>query len=110
MDQESRLSGQTALVTGAARRIGAQIARTLHAAGASVAIHCHHSAQDGERLAAELNQARSDSACVLRADLCDLTALPPLVASVCERFGGLNLLVNNASTFYPTPLGSISAA
>jgi pteridine reductase len=110
MNHESRLAGQTALVTGAARRVGAQIARTLHAAGANVAIHCHHSVEDGERLAAQLNHARASSACVLAADLRDLAALPPLVASACERFGGLNLLVNNASTFYPTLLGAITAA
>ncbi|MGA8707198.1 MAG: pteridine reductase [Steroidobacteraceae bacterium] len=110
MNQECKLAGQIALVTGGARRVGAQIARTLHAAGANVAIHCHRSMEDAQRLAAELDQARHGSACVLRADLRDLSALPTLVAGACERFGGLNLLVNNASTFYPTPLGTLTPA
>jgi pteridine reductase len=103
-----RLAGQSALVTGAARRVGAQIARTLHAAGANVMIHCHRSLDEAQRLAAELNAQRDGSAAVACADLCDTQRLPALVAQTCERFGGLNLLINNASSFYPTPLGSIT--
>ena len=102
------LAGQSALVTGAARRVGAQIARTLHAAGANVMIHCHRSLDEAQRLAAELNAQRDGSAAVACADLCDTQRLPALVAQTCERFGGLNLLINNASSFYPTPLGSIT--
>jgi pteridine reductase len=102
------LAGQSALVTGAARRVGAHIARTLHAAGASVMIHCHRSLAEAQRLAEELNAQRDGSAAVACADLCDTQRLPALVAQTCERFGGLNLLINNASSFYPTPLGSIT--
>lgn len=102
------MTGQTALVTGAARRIGAQIARTLHAEGANVAIHCHRSLDAARQLADELNQCRGGSAEVLSADLCDTPALQRLVDQTCERFGGLNLLVNNASSFYPTPIGQVS--
>jgi pteridine reductase len=102
------LAGQSALVTGAARRVGAHIARTLHAAGASVMIHCHRSLDEAQRLAEELNAQRDGSAAVACADLCDTQRLPALVAQTCERFGGLNLLINNASSFYPTPLGSIT--
>jgi len=102
------LTGQSALVTGAARRVGAHIARTLHAAGASVMIHCHRSLAEAQRLAEELNAQRDGSAAVACADLCDTQRLPALVAQTCERFGGLNLLINNASSFYPTPLGSIT--
>jgi pteridine reductase len=110
MDSPPRLSGQAALVTGAARRVGAQIVRSLHAEGASVAIHCHRSAEAAQRLAAQLNSERTGSAWVLCADLCDVAGLPRLVAETCERLGGLNLLINNASTFYPTPLGSLTLA
>lgn len=110
MSSEPRLRGQVALITGAARRVGAQIARTLHAEGACVAIHCHRSLEPGQRLAEELNRQRPGSACVLGADLSDLAALPGLVEQTCAQLGGLNLLVNNASTFYPTPIGSISEA
>jgi pteridine reductase len=108
MNASPRLAGQAALVTGAARRVGAQIVRTLHAEGARVVIHCHRSIAGAQRLAEELNGVRADSAAVLCADLCDTAALPRLVAQSCERFGGLNLLINNASSFYPTPLGSIT--
>ena len=105
-----RLNGQAALVTGAARRVGAQIARVLHAEGANVAIHCHHSVEPARQLAAELNERRAGSAMVLVADLCDSSALPRLVQQTRERFGGLALLINNASTFYATPLGSVTVS
>jgi pteridine reductase len=110
MNSTPRLAGQVALVTGAARRVGAQIVRALHAEGANVMIHSHRSLTDGERLLEELNHVRGDSAALLSADLRDTTQLPGLIARTCERFGGLNLLVNNASSFYPTPLGSITLA
>jgi pteridine reductase len=104
------LSGQTALVTGAARRVGAQIARSLHAAGANIMIHCHGSLAEAQRLAAQLEQARAGSAAVSVADLRDTAALPGLIAGTCDRFGALDLLVNNASSFYPTPIGQITLA
>ncbi len=98
------------LVTGAARRVGAEIARTLHARGARVAIHYRNSAAAAWSLAAELNASRADSADGFAADLLDLDTLPRLVAAVTARFGRLDALVNNASSFYPTPLGGIDAA
>ena len=110
MNEPLPLAGQTALVTGAARRVGAQIARTLHAAGAQIMIHCHHSADEAQQIVAQLEQLRPDSAAVCVADLCDTATLPGLIASTCERFGALDLLINNASSFYPTPLGSITLA
>jgi len=110
MNSPPALTGQTALVTGAARRVGAQIARALHGAGANVMIHCHRSRSEAQRLVEELNRARRGSAELACADLCDTTQLPPLIARTCERFGGLNLLINNASSFYPTPLGQITLA
>jgi pteridine reductase len=102
------LSGRTALVTGAGRRVGAQIARSLHAAGANVMIHCHRSLAEAQRLAAQLEQARAGSAAVSVTDLRDTAALPGLIAGTCDRFGALDLLINNASSFYPTPIGQIT--
>jgi pteridine reductase len=110
MNTGPRLTGQTALITGAARRVGAQLVRALHAEGANLAIHCHRSLAEAERLSAELNAARPASAQVFVADLRDAAQPARLVAQVCERYGGLNLLINNASSFYPTPLGSITLA
>jgi len=95
------------LVTGAARRIGAAIARALHAAGARVALHCNRSRAEAERLAAELNAARAGSCAVVQADLLDLAALPRLVEAAATPFGRLDALVNNASSFYSTPFGPI---
>lgn len=104
----STLDGKVALVTGAARRIGAAIATQLHASGARVAIHYRGSAAEANQLAETLNAGRADSAITLQADLLDLDALPRLVAAVVEWGGRLDILVNNASTFYPTPLGEIT--
>ncbi|MBI5781297.1 MAG: pteridine reductase [Rhodocyclales bacterium] len=92
------------LVTGAAQRIGAAIARHLHAHGWNVALHYRTSAAAAERLAAALAAERPGSAAAFAADLADARAAGPLVAAVLERFGRLDALVNNASTFYPTAL------
>lgn len=104
------LRGRTALVTGAARRVGAEIVRNLHAAGASVAIHCHRSRAEAEALAASLEDARPHSTLVISANLLDIARLPGIIRAATTRFGGLDLLVNNASTFYPTPFGTIEGA
>ena len=101
------LAGKTALVTGAARRVGAAIARGLHGAGASVLLHYRSSGDDAARLAAELNQTRPGSAATAECDLLRVAELPALVAEAARAFGGLDILVNNASTFYPTPVGDI---
>lgn len=101
---------KVALVTGGAQRIGAEIVRTLHAAGMNVAIHYHASAAAAEQLAGELDAVRPGSALTLRADLDDTAQLPDLVARLAGRFGRLDVLVNNASRFYPTPLGAASTA
>jgi pteridine reductase len=113
MTQESTpppLHGRAALVTGAARRVGAEIVRHLHAAGANVVIHCHRSRTEAAALAASLESERAHSTLVTTCDLLDTAALPGLVEATVARFGSLDLLVNNASTFYPTPFGSITPA
>jgi pteridine reductase len=102
------LTGKTALVTGAARRVGAAIARVLHGAGATLLLHYRSSGDDATRLAAELNESRPGSAGTVECDLLQMAELPGLVAEAARRFGGLDILVNNASTFYPTPFGDIT--
>jgi pteridine reductase len=102
------LGGKSVLITGAAKRVGAQIARVLHAAGASVLLHYRSSAEDAAALAGELNALRPDSAQTAECDLLDVTQFPSLIARCVHSFGGLDVLVNNASTFYPTPVGDIT--
>ena len=105
---ESSFADKVVLVTGAARRIGAAIVTRLHAEGARIAIHYRGSAAEADALAATLNGERPDSAATFQADLLDTDALPALVSDVVAWGGGLDALVNNASTFYPTPLGEIT--
>ena len=104
----SRLHGKVVLVTGAARRIGAAIVTRLHADGAQVAIHYRGSVDDAEALADRLNDQRSGSARTFQADLLDTPRLPRLIADVLAWAGRLDVLVNNASTFYPTPVGNVT--
>jgi len=104
------LSDKVVLVTGSARRIGAAIARAFHQKGAKVAVHFHRSAAEAGALVRAMNAARPASAAALAADLADLTALEALPASVIGTLGAIDVLINNASTFYPTPLGKITQA
>jgi pteridine reductase len=106
--QECSLAGRWALVTGAGVRIGATIAETLHAAGANIGIHYFRSAAPAAELAARLNAAREGSALALGADLRNLSALRALVGQLIEHAGRLDILVNNASVFYSTPLASVT--
>ena len=101
------LHGKVALVTGAARRIGAAIARNLHGSGANVVLHYRGAEQDAATLEAELNVARPGSALRVKGDLLAPIAPRVLVGAALERWGRLDLLVNNASAFYPTPVGEI---
>ena len=103
------LDGKAALVTGAARRIGAAIARRLHASGANVLLHYRGAEAEAAALEAELNATRAKSASKVKADLLAPIAPRSLVSAAIERFGRLDVLVNNASTFYPTAVGSIEA-
>lgn len=104
------MHGKTALITGAAKRVGRAIASELHAAGACVAVHYRSAAGAAETLVRELNAVRPGSACAVAADLHATKATEPLVEAVIARFGRLDALVNNASTFFATPLGSIDTA
>ena len=103
-------SGKVALVTGAARRVGAEIARELHRSGLNVVIHYRESAEAATVLRDELLAARPDSAGLIRADLLDTASLPGVIAQAQGLWGRLDALVNNASGFYPTPVGTIDEA
>jgi pteridine reductase len=102
------LVGQVALITGGARRLGSAIARRLHAGGATIAVHYRSSASDADALVTQLNATRTGSAAAFCCDLLDVPAISTLVAAVTQRFGRLDVVVNNASTFYPTPLGTVT--
>jgi len=101
---------KTVLITGAAARIGAEIARTLHAQGMNIVIHYRSSSQRAEALAEQLNTLRENSATTLQADLLQTSTLNELVEKAAAVWGGLDVLVNNASSFYPTPVGQITEA
>ncbi len=101
------LSGKTILLTGGARRVGAVIARRLHASGATLALHYRASSEAAAALAEELNRSRPDSVSLHCADLLDTGALAAMIDAVLARHGRLDALVNNASSFFPTAIGAI---
>ena len=105
---DRRLAGKIAFITGAARRVGAEIARALHGAGANTVLHYRSSSEDAAELAREFNHARPGSAAVVSGDLLDIDKIPALATAATQAFGGLDILVNNASSFYPTPVGDIT--
>lgn len=94
-----------ALVTGAARRIGADIARTLHRAGYNIAVHYGHSQSEAQALCHQLNRERPDSAAALQANLNQLEQIDNLASQAVALWGRIDALINNASSFYPTPIG-----
>jgi pteridine reductase len=110
METSLPLAGRCVLVTGGAKRLGAAIGQRLHGAGANLLVHYHRSRPAAKQLVAELQSARAGSAHAIAADLLDTDTLPALVDAALNRYGRLDVLVNNASTFYPTPPGAITAA
>lgn len=104
------LSGKTALITGGATRVGAAISRALHRAGAHVLIHYRNSAEAATALRDALLARRPDSASLLQADLLILSELEGLAREATAVTGRLDILINNASTFYPTPIGEATEA
>lgn len=97
-----------ALVTGAAKRIGATIAERLHTAGYDLVLHYRESQAPAQALAAKLDAERADSTLLLQCDLAELDRLPGMIDATLARFGRLDALVNNASSYYRTPVGSIT--
>ena len=94
----------TALVTGGARRIGREIALSLHEAGHNIMVHYRSSASAASELVAQMNSTRAESAAMVAGDLLDTASIPNIVQETVNQFGRLDVLVNNASTFYPTPI------
>ncbi len=107
MTQSNLKPSKVALITGAAKRLGAEIARTLHTAGDHIVLHYRDSSQEVQLLCDELNQIRRDSAITIQADLLETSALPKLIEQSALRWQQLDILINNASAFYPTPIGDV---
>lgn len=105
---QNSLQEKVILITGAGRRIGMQIARDLHAEGMRVAIHYHESEKGAKQLCAELNEKRADSAMILKADLLHHESTDWLVQETVAKWGRLDGLVNNASRYYRTHMGSVT--
>ena len=104
------MHGKSVLITGGAKRVGAAICRRLHTAGANLMLHYRASAGEARLLQAELNHVRADSVALIQADLLEVAKLPSLVDQTLQRFGRLDGLVNNASSFYATGIGEIGVA
>jgi len=102
------LDGKVVLITGAAHRIGAATAKLLHGAGANIVLHYRNSSHGAEALQAELHKTRPDSVALVQGDLLDMGRLPAIITEAHAAWGQLDVLVNNASTFYPTPVGTIT--
>ncbi len=102
------MQGKVVLITGGARRVGAAICRNLHAHGANLMVHYRSSAKEARALQAELNLKRADSVALIQADLLNLSMLPNLVGDTVKRFGRLDAVINNASSFFPTVVGEIN--
>ena len=109
MQNTPKLDGKTALITGAARRIGAAVTQRLHAEGMNVVLHYRSSEQNAQALCRSLNAVRRDSAVLAQADLAEIGEFDSLIKASLQ-WGSLDLLVNNASSFYATPLGKITEA
>ena len=101
------MSNKVALITGAAHRIGATVARTLHAEGMNIVIHYRSSREGAQALQQELNTQRADSVVLVQADLQETKKLTSLAKEAHKAWGRLDVLINNASTFYATPVGKI---
>jgi pteridine reductase len=104
------VQGKVVLITGGGKRVGAAICRRLHVAGANLMLHYRSSAGEARLLQAELNHQRASSVALIQADLLDVAKLPSLVEQTLQTFGRLDGLVNNASSFFQTPVGEITVA
>ena len=106
MNKQTDLSGKVALITGAAHRIGAEMACQLHQAGMNIALHYRNSKGKAEALADQLNAERPDSVVLIQANLLETKGLPDIISAATKSWQRLDVLINNASTFYPTKIGS----
>ncbi len=104
------MQGKTVLITGGAKRVGAAICRLLHCEGANLMVHYHTSVQQARALQDELNTIRAGSVTLIQGDLLKTEAFPNIIATTVETYGSLDVLINNASSFYSTPIGEINEA
>jgi pteridine reductase len=104
---EANLQNKIVLITGGAKRVGASICRLLHANGANLMIHYRSSVNEARVLQAELNLQRPNSVAIIQGDLLNLSVLPSLINETIKHFGKLDVLINNASSYYPTEIGDI---
>ena len=104
---EASLQNKIVLITGGAKRVGAAICRLLHANGANLMIHYKNSVKEARALQAELNLQRPTSVAIIQGDLLNLSILPSLIQETINHFGKLDVLINNASSYYPTEIGNI---
>lgn len=102
------LANKVALVTGSAKRLGAASVKALHQAGANVVVHCHQSLEEAQKLSAELNALRTDSAVVVNTPLGTKAQAQLCVEQSLKAWNRLDIVVNNASSFFPTPVGNIN--
>src|SRR6185436_13548270 len=101
------MAEKVALITGGARRVGAAVCRSLHAAGLDLMVHYRSSGDDARAMQAELNAVRAESVALVQADLLNVSSLPSMVNDTVRQFGRLDVLINNASSYYPTPVGEV---
>ena len=104
------MQGKVVLITAGAKRVGAAICRKLHLHGASLMVHYRSSLEEAQWLETELNQIRPGSVALVRADLLDISQIPRLISQTIQKFGKLDALINNASSFFPTPVGAVTEA
>ena len=110
MNEQTDMRGKVTLITGAAHRIGAQMACQLHQAGMNIALHYRNSKEQAQALADELNAERPNSVVLIQADLLATKHLSDVVAAATKPWQRLDVLINNASTFYPTQVGNATEA
>ena len=103
------MENRVTLITGSAKRIGAFTAKYLHSFGSNIVVHCNESRLEAEKLCLELNQIRAKSAMLVQGDLCNLSSVERIGQQAIDSFGRLDVLINNASSFYATPIGNITA-
>jgi pteridine reductase len=104
------MQGKVVLITAGAKRVGAAICRKLHQRGASLIVHYRSSLEEAQGLESELNQIRPDSVALVQADLLDISQIPRLISQTIQKFGKLDALINNASSFFATPVGAVTEA
>ena len=107
---QNDMQDKVVLITGGAKRVGAVIARRLHAAGARLMLHYRSSEAEADALKNELNARRADSVSLVQADLLDIAGLAEMVKNTVARFEHLDVLINNASSFFPTEVGEVTLA